>query len=79
MLLTQWDTIPLLVLDVWEHAYYLQYKNNRGNYVENWWKVVNWNDVEMRFERGYRVKMASLLKNLYKRQLANSPIAFLFL
>jgi len=44
-------TVPLLVLDMWEHAYYLQYRNVKEDWVKAFWKIVNWDDVSSRFAK----------------------------
>ena len=47
--LTQWGVIPLLVIDVWEHSYYLKYRNRRAEFVDNLFPIVNWDNVAQRF------------------------------
>jgi Fe-Mn family superoxide dismutase len=39
------------VVDVFEHAYYIDYKNDRREYLENWWNLVNWDEVEKRYSK----------------------------
>ena len=48
---------PLLVLDMWEHAYYLQYRNVKSDWVKAFWQIVNWPDVAARFARARTLEL----------------------
>jgi len=54
--LTLWGAVPLLVIDVWEHAYYLKYKNKRGDFVDALMNIVNWDNVAQRYDIALRLK-----------------------
>ncbi|MWC29946.1 Fe-Mn family superoxide dismutase [Paenibacillus sp. MMS18-CY102] len=53
--LSQWDVVPILPLDVWEHAYYLKHQNDRAGYIKDWWNVVNWPYANERFEKASKL------------------------
>lgn len=54
--LLQWGAIPLLVIDVWEHAYYLKYKNKRGDFVDALFNIINWDNVAQRLDLAVKAR-----------------------
>ncbi|MBV6442644.1 MAG: Superoxide dismutase [Fe-Zn] 1 [Saprospiraceae bacterium] len=53
--LTQWGVIPLLVIDVWEHSYYLKYRNRRAEFVDNFFQIINWDNAAERLEIALKI------------------------
>ena len=49
---------PIMGNDVWEHAYYLKYQNRRGDYLDAWWNIINWDEVNQRFEAAQKAQAA---------------------
>lgn len=54
--LTQWGVVPLLVIDVWEHAYYLKWRNKRDGFVDSLFALINWDNVAERLEQAVKLK-----------------------
>lgn len=53
--LTQWGVIPLLVIDVWEHAYYLKYRNKRTDFVDALFNIINWDNAALRLDNALKL------------------------
>lgn len=53
--LTQWGVIPILVIDVWEHSYYLKYRNRRSEFVDNLLPIINWDNAAERFSQALKL------------------------
>jgi Fe-Mn family superoxide dismutase len=54
--LTQWGVVPLLVIDVWEHAYYLKWRNKRDGFVDSLFALINWDNVSARLDQAVKLQ-----------------------
>lgn len=54
--------IPLIAIDVWEHAYYLKYQNKRGDYLGAIWAIINWDEVSLKYEKALKSDLLQKLK-----------------
>jgi superoxide dismutase, Fe-Mn family len=54
--LTQWGVVPLLVIDVWEHSYYLKFRNRRGEFVDNLFQIINWDNAAERLATALKLQ-----------------------
>lgn len=59
--LTQWGAIPIMVTDVWEHAYYLDYQNDRDGYIKEWLQLINWLEIEERLRLAMQGRLPLML------------------
>ena len=53
--LTLWGVVPILVIDVWEHSYYLKYRNRKAEFVDNIFNVLNWDNVAERYDLARKI------------------------
>jgi Fe-Mn family superoxide dismutase len=67
------DELPLLTLDVWEHAYYIDYRNQRAKFVEAFWKLVNWDFVAENFKSDTAANMTRLMTETTDMQRPAEP------
>jgi Fe-Mn family superoxide dismutase len=63
--------IPIIGIDVWEHAYYLKYQNKRGDYLDSIWSVLDWRLISMKFEEA---KQNPIMKSIAKETIKSKPI-----